>query len=68
MAKLMEKLLIKAGNTANNAPNDVAVLVDDILKVPDNIQADKYKICCHHMNYFDVGPGLDMVKKHVGLK
>jgi len=68
MAKLMEKLLIKAGNTANDAPNDVAVLVEDILKVPDNINAEKHKICCHHMNYFDDGPGLDMVKKHVRLK
>ena len=66
MAKLMEKLLIKAGNTANHAPNDVAVLVDDILRVPDTINAEKYKICCHHMNYFDDGPGLEMVKEHVG--
>lgn len=66
MAKLMEKLLIKAGNTANQAPNDIAVLVEDILKVPDNLQAEKHKICCHHMNYFDDGPGLKMVEKYVG--
>lgn len=68
MAKLMEVLLIKAGDTVNHAPNDIAVLVSDILKVPDSIPAAKQKICCHHMNYFDKGPGLDMVEKYVGKK
>jgi len=66
-ARFVEAVLLQIGNTANSdLPNDIAVLVDDIRAVPDIIQAMKYDVCCHHMNYFESEEGLlaleDMVE------
>jgi len=57
--RFVEAVLLKIGKTANsNKPNDIAVLVEDIRSVPDVIAAEKYDVCCHHMNYFESEDGL----------
>jgi|GEM_PF-2099188 len=66
-ARFVEAVLLEIGNTANSdLPNDIAVLVEDIRAVPEIIQALKYDVCCHHMNYFESEEGLlaleDMVE------
>jgi len=65
-SKLMDKVLLKVGNVANKDPNDVAVMVEWIRAVPDEIGAMKYDVCCHHMNYFEEGDGLDILKEIMG--
>ena len=63
LARFIEAVLLKIGNTANSSqPNDIAVLVDDIRAVPNHIQALKYDVCCHHLNYFESEEGLLALK------
>ena len=57
--RFVESILLKVGKAAtSNAPNDIAVQVEDIHLTPNAIAAEKYDICCHHMNYFDSEEGL----------
>ena len=64
--RFVEKVLLKIGKTANsNEPNDIAVLVEDIRSVPDAIAAEKYDVCCHHMNYFESEDGLIALREIV---
>ena len=65
-SKLMDAILLKIGNVANDDPNDIAVLVEDIRAVPEGIAALKYDACCHHMNYFEEGEGLRILKEVMG--
>ncbi|MEM1120279.1 MAG: caspase family protein [Bacteroidota bacterium] len=66
LARFVEAVLLKIGNTANSEqPNDIAVLVEDIRAVPDQIEALKYDVCCHHMNYFDSKEGLLALKEAI---
>lgn len=67
-SKLMDKILLKIGNVANDEANDIAVLVEDIRAVPDGMNALKYNVCCHHMNYFEEGEGLRILKEVMGAK
>jgi len=64
--KLMDAILLKIGNVANDEPNDVAVMVEDIRAIPESIDALKYDACCHHMNYFEEGEGLQILKEVMG--
>jgi len=61
--KLMEKVLLKIGDVANNEANDIAVTVDNIRAVPQEMKPLKYDVCCHHMNYFEEGEGLRILKE-----
>jgi len=64
--RFVESVLLKIGKTANsNEPNDIAVLVKDIRSVPDVIAAEKYDVCCHHMNYFESEEGLIALREIV---
>ncbi len=65
-AKLMDAIILKIGNIANEGANDIAVMVEDIRAVPDNIDTIKYDICCHHMNYFEDGEGLQVLREVMG--
>ncbi len=64
--KLMDAILLKIGNVANDEANDIAVMVEDIRAVPESIGALKYDACCHHMNYFEEGEGLRILKEIMG--
>lgn len=62
--QLMEKVLLKIGNIVNvNKPNDIAVMVKDILDIPDDLKVNRHVVCCHHMNYFEEGEGLDKLRE-----
>ncbi|MEM6316795.1 MAG: caspase family protein [Bacteroidota bacterium] len=62
LARLVEQVLLKIGEAAHTkAPNDIAVLVEDIRKIPAEMNALKYDVCCHHLNYFESEEGLRMV-------
>ena len=62
--QLMEKILLKTGNIANvDEPNDIAVMVKDIVAIPAILEASTSEVCCHHMNYFEDGEGLDKLKE-----
>ena len=64
--QLMDKVLLKIGNKANvDEPNDIAVTVKDILAIPTILEASTSEVCCHHMNYFEEGEGLDKLKEVV---
>lgn len=65
-SKLMEKLLLKIGHIANDEANDIAVMVEDIRAIPDRAGVLKYDVCCHHMNYFEEGEGLRILKEVMG--
>ena len=64
--KLMDAILLKIGNVANDEANDIAVMVEDIRAIPESIGALKYDACCHHMNYFEEGEGLRILKEIMG--
>ena len=65
-SKLMDAILLKIGNVVNDEPNDIAVMVEDIRAVPQEMEALKYDVCCHHMNYFEKGEGLRILKEVMG--
>lgn len=61
-ARFRDKVLLKVGNYASSDdPNDVAVVVKDILAIP--FKSEQHTIACHHMNYFEDGVGLDKLKE-----
>jgi len=63
-ARFKNKVLLKIGNYASaGKPNDIAVVVTDILAIPKEIAANPHEIACHHMNYFEEGPGLKKLKE-----
>ncbi len=63
-SQFMETFVLKVGNVANsNVPNDIAVLVEQIKAVPPALAPDTHDICCHHLNYFEEGEGLETLKQ-----
>lgn len=51
---IQNKGLALVGNlVSKNAPNDIAVMVEDIKSVGKNTQVKILDIPCHHLNYFD---------------
>lgn len=66
LARLVESVLLEIGKKANSSlPNDIAVLVQDIRAIPEQIDALKYDVCCHHMNYFESENGLMILREIV---
>ncbi len=62
--QLLEKILLLVGNKANShIPNDIAVLVEDILAIPNAVNAIKHQVICHHMNYFEEEGGLAKLRE-----
>lgn len=62
----IEDFVLKVGNVANsNVPNDIAVLVEQIKAIPPSLAPDTHDICCHHLNYFEEGEGLETLKQIV---
>ncbi len=65
-SQFMEAFVLKIGNVANsNVPNDIAALVEQIKAIPPVIAPDTHDICCHHLNYFEEGEGLETLKQIV---
>ncbi len=65
-SQFMEAFVLKVGNVANsNVPNDIAVLVEQIKAIPPALAPDTHDICCHHLNYFEEGEGLETLKQIV---
>ena len=68
-SEFMETVVLKVGNLANsNTPNDIAALVEQIKALPPDLDAQTHDICCHHLNYFDEGAGLDTLRTIVSKK
>jgi pimeloyl-ACP methyl ester carboxylesterase len=68
LARLIEMVLLKIGDLANGEPNDIAVKVKDIRRIPKNIESYKSNICCHHLNYFDSEEGVNKLKQVISKK
>jgi len=65
-SQFIEDFVLKVGNIANShVPNDIAVLVEQIKAIPSTIDPDTHDICCHHLNYFEEGEGLETLKEIV---
>jgi len=63
IARLLEEVVLKIGNVANShVPNDIAALVSQIKSIPPELQSTAYDICCHHLNYFEEGEGLMILR------
>jgi len=64
--QFIEDFVLKVGNVANShVPNDIAVLVEQIKAIPPVLSPDTHDICCHHLNYFEEGDGLEILKQIV---
>ena len=62
--QFIEDFVLKVGNVANShVPNDIAVLVEQIKAIPPALSPDTHDICCHHLNYFEEGDGLETLKQ-----
>lgn len=53
-SRLVEKIEMQAGTWIyNGVDNDIAVSVESIGAIPDNIPHEEKVLGCHHMNYFE---------------
>ncbi len=64
LGRFIEKVLLQIGDKMNHAlPNDIAVAVDQVHDIPPGFGTELYTAVGHHMNYFEEGEAMAMLRE-----